>query len=98
MAQPQIIFDAGLKFDPQQLAGQFSAIEKNIQKINGSVGNLGKGGLGQIARDFSAFDKSLESANARVLAFGVSAGAGFVFVVVLVLVFVVVLSGAGLGF
>lgn len=37
-------------------------------------GGLGASGLGQISRDFQQFDKSLLSANARVLAFGASAG------------------------
>lgn len=53
------------------------AITDFEKEANRAFGRLGSSGLGQISRDFNQFEKSLIASNARVIAFGLSAGSIF---------------------
>lgn len=73
MAASNVILtvDANTSALDARLQSSFAKGDKLAANLGSS---LGRSGLGQIGKDFDAFDRSLISSNARVLAFGVSAG------------------------
>ncbi len=73
MPDPSVTLNTALKFDFNQIAQQAKKAEQLFGSIKLNPNNFRP--LGQITADFTQFNKSIEAANARVLAFGASAGA-----------------------
>ncbi len=71
----QAIIDIGANTTPldNSIAASFNKADRLFANLGKSAGGINSG-LGTISRNFSQFDKSLDASNARVLAFGASAG------------------------